>query len=141
MACISSNAGTCNVVNCNAGSTVDTAKSKCDGNVLKGQWEVPAGATSVVMQLHDGQFAGTVNCSATYCAGGSSGSCKTAVSGVCQVVLGLTNCTGPGPGPNPECASDADCEAADLTDPAMRCYINKCNTTTTNATCYKVSAH
>lgn len=74
---------------------------KCD-YVTSATFELPLGSTSITLQLHDGQFNGTQTCSGTglgsgECNGGAGTSCKTAVSGVCEVVVSLPTVRAWGP--------------------------------------------
>jgi hypothetical protein len=103
-ACRSSSGGsgnTCSLESCDG--TKEVTANKCN-EVTTISFNVPAGATSMIVQIHDGQFAGTKSCSGVgigygKCAGGSKGSCKSATSGVCEVDFDLDSCPAPPPPP------------------------------------------
>jgi len=101
-ACRSSNAKSqlCTLLSCDGSQ--DLAYNKCDG-ITKASFSIPSDATSIVVQLHDGQFSGTKSCTgvggaAGQCSGGSKGSCSSSVSGVCEVTIDLNSaCPKPPP--------------------------------------------
>lgn len=98
----------CDMVFCDASlAQWEVTKNKCN-NVTSASFLVPATATSVVVQLHDGKFIGNKLCSDNNaCCGGSSGACSN--TGVCEVTISLEGCAPP----PPECMVNEDCSPSE----------------------------
>jgi len=76
----------------------------------------------MVVQIHDGQFAGTKSCSGVgaavgQCSGGSKGSCKSSTSGVCEVTVDINALCGAATGGD----SDAIVPPGTPVRPALPC--------------------
>lgn len=97
----------CDLYHCNSPTLEDweSEKNKCN-TVSVLEYLVPTDATSIIVQLHDGQFNGNVACTTPgACCGGSGTSCPSATSGVCQTTIDLSTC-----GTMRECTTDSDCD-------------------------------
>ncbi|KAG2444251.1 hypothetical protein HXX76_001008 [Chlamydomonas incerta] len=91
--------GGCSITGCNGGPL--PASGYCD-TVLTSTVTVTYGATSVNLQVHDGQISGNTDCSTQPHCGGCGGSCGAGVcSGVSVPIIGLEACTAKPPSPQP----------------------------------------
>lgn len=118
------NDGFCNLYNCDAElSNWDLDKEKCDETSTI-SFLVPSSATSITLQLHDGNFLGNIEpsfCSQSpgACCGGTSGACSNAPSGACQIMIDiLESCP-----TRRECDTDSDCHRFDDTCATGRCNV------------------
>lgn len=110
--------------------TPDAATSKCD-EVTWAKYSVPAGTSSILVQIHDGKIAGDIDCASTgRCCGGAGTSCTNAgtVSGVVEQTINLASCPvlSPSVGPSPatvpptaapQCVQDSDCPSKSCSSP------------------------
>ncbi len=112
--------------------------NKCN-ELTTATYTVPGETTVFNVQVHDGQLAGNVDCSAANsCCGGSGTSCSGVTSGVCNYQVDLSTC------PCTECTTDTDCGTPDpSTCSKPTCGLdNKCSIAAlTSGTVCKVSSN
>jgi hypothetical protein len=109
----------CTVMSCKGTTAAD--KVKCN-DASGGQFCLPAGSTSLSLQVHDGQIGSATDGCATDCRGGKEGGCGSdstyhVTLQSFPVVIG-SNCGG--------CQSDSECGAPSSPCVAAQCQAGKC---------------
>jgi hypothetical protein len=108
--------GSCTLSQCLTGNQAQASGQPAKCETTTGMtYLLDSTAKSFTIQVHDGQLGGNVACGTSPCCGGAGTSCGApAVSGVCNYVLQVSQCSGTGPDPGQEpapvaCSTDAQC--------------------------------